>query len=304
LHKTTAKEKNMQLKDRVAIVTGAGNGIGKAHALALGEAGAKVVVNDLEGTPGFAAAEAVVEEIRANGGHAIHHGANVADELHVADMVSTAIETWGRIDILVNNAGILRDRSFPKMTTDEFRAVIDVHLMGAFHCSKAVWPIMREAKFGRIVMTTSGSGLYGNFGQANYSAAKMALVGLMNTLHIEGEKYDIRVNSLAPSAYTQMLEGLVDPSASDTLTARSISPGLLFLVSEDAPSKTILGAGAGGFAVSHIYETPGVFFAEDERCLEEIKRQFNHIQNPVPQGRHRHAFDQTDKVLALARKSS
>jgi NAD(P)-dependent dehydrogenase (short-subunit alcohol dehydrogenase family) len=216
-------------RDRVAIVTGAGGGLGRAHALALAQAGARVVVNDLA-PAGLANAQGVVDEIRAAGGTAIAHSASVTDPEAVADMVNQAIATWGRVDILVNNAGILRDKSFAKCTADDFRLVLEVHLMGAFHCCKAVWPHMKEAGYGRIVMTTSVSGLYGNFGQANYAAAKMGMVGLMNTLHIEGQKHDIRVNALAPTAYTQMLEGLVDPAMAECLTPESIAPGLLYLV--------------------------------------------------------------------------
>ena len=200
---------SIRLDGQVAIVTGAGQGLGRCHALALAERGAKVVVNDLGDASGQSEnAARVVSEIEAAGGEAIANGANVADFAAVQDMVGAAMEKWGRIDSLVNNAGILRDKTFLKMTMDEFRLVIDVHLMGSANCSKAVWEIMREQKYGRIVFTTSSSGLYGNFGQSNYGAAKMAVVGLMNTLHLEGAKYDIRVNCLAPTAGTAMTEGL------------------------------------------------------------------------------------------------
>ena len=201
---------SIRLDGQVAIVTGAGQGLGRCHALALAERGANVVVNDLGDEHGRSAnAEAVVRAIEEAGGHAIANGANVADTAQVEDMVRTAIDKWGRVDILINNAGILRDKSFLKMSMDDFRLVIDVHLIGTANCTKAVWEIMREQKYGRIVFTTSSSGLYGNFGQANYGAAKMAMVGLMNTLHIEGVKYDIRVNCLAPTAGTAMTEGLM-----------------------------------------------------------------------------------------------
>lgn len=289
-------------RDRVAIVTGAGGGLGRAHALALAQAGARVVVNDLA-PAGLANAQGVVDEIRAAGGTAIAHGASVTDPEAVADMVNQAIATWGRVDILVNNAGILRDKSFAKCTADDFRLVLEVHLMGAFHCCKAVWPHMKEAGYGRIVMTTSVSGLYGNFGQANYAAAKMGIVGLMNTLHIEGQKHDIRVNALAPTAYTQMLEGLVDPAMAECLTPESIAPGLLYLVGDAAPSKLILGAGAGGFAVNHIFESEGLYLAEAERTPDAIAAAMPLIAGQEPAGKYAGAFDQTDKFLRLASHS-
>ncbi len=237
---------------RVAIVTGAGGGLGRCHALALAERGAKVVVNDLggarDGTGGSAtAAESVVKEIEALGGEAMADGASVTDYAAVEAMVTRAMERWGRVDILVNNAGVLRDKTFAKMDLDDFRFVVDVHLMGAVNCTKAVWEIMRLQNYGRIVMTTSSSGLYGNFGQSNYGAAKMALVGLMQTLSIEGQKNDIRVNCLAPTAHTRMTEDLGAALPLDQLGPELVSPGLVHLVSEDAPNRCILAAGAGGF---------------------------------------------------------
>ena len=200
---------SIRFDDQVAIVTGAGNGLGRSHALALAERGAKVVVNDLGGSVdgsggSSAASQEVVAMIEASGGQAMAHGANVANYDEVEDMVAQALDKWGRVDILINNAGILRDKSFAKMSMDDFRLVMDVHLMGSVHCSKAVWETMREQAYGRILMTTSSSGLYGNFGQTNYGAAKMAVVGLMNTLALEGAKYNIKVNALAPSAATRM----------------------------------------------------------------------------------------------------
>ncbi|MGH8446405.1 MAG: SDR family NAD(P)-dependent oxidoreductase, partial [Solimonas sp.] len=232
-------------KGRVAIVTGAGGGLGRQHALALAARGAKVVVNDLGGARdgrggSSAAAEAVVAEIRAAGGEAIANGASVTDMAAVEQMVAQAVTEWGRVDILVNNAGVLRDKSFAKMTVDDFRFVVDVHLMGAVHCTKAVWEQMRTQTYGRIVMTTSSTGLYGNFGQANYGAAKLALVGLMQTLGLEGEKYDIRVNALAPTAATRMTEDILTPDMLTKLKPEMVSQGLLHLLSEDAPTRTIL----------------------------------------------------------------
>ena len=254
---------SIDFKGRVAIVTGPGGGLGKQHALALAARGAKVVVNDLGGDVhgeggSVSAAQAVVDEIRAAGGEAIANGASVTDFEAVQKMVQQAMDTWGRVDILVNNAGILRDKSFAKMDLADFRLVMDVHVMGAVHCTKAVWPIMQAQNYGRIVMTTSSSGLYGNFGQANYGAAKMALAGLMQTLSIEGEKYGIRVNCLAPTAATRMTEGLMPQAVLDALEPKAVSPAMLVMASEDAPNRTILCAGAGSFEAAHITLTQGV----------------------------------------------
>lgn len=251
----------VRLDGRVAIVTGAGGGLGRAHALALAARGATVVVNDLGGPDGVSAsADSVVEEIRAAGGTAMAHGTSVTDEAGVEDMVAKAMAAWGRIDILVNNAGILRDKSFAKMDLADFRLVLDVHLMGSVICTKKVWEIMRAQGYGRIVMTTSSSGLYGNFGQSNYGAAKMALVGLMQTLALEGAKNDIRVNCLAPTAATQMTENLLPAEMLKLFAPELVSPGLLALVAEDAPTRTILCAGAGTFAAAHVTLTQGVNF--------------------------------------------
>jgi NAD(P)-dependent dehydrogenase (short-subunit alcohol dehydrogenase family) len=254
---------SIDFKGRVAIVTGAGGGLGKQHALALAARGAKVVVNDLGGDVhgvggSVSAAQAVVDEIRAAGGEAIVNGASVTDFAAVQAMVQQTMDTWGRVDILVNNAGILRDKSFAKMDLADFRLVVDVHLMGAVHCSKAVWPIMQAQNYGRIVMTTSSSGLYGNFGQANYGAAKMALAGLMQTLSIEGEKNNIRVNCLAPTAATRMTEGLMPEAVLKALEPQAVVPAMLVMTSEDAPNRTIICAGAGSFEVAHITLTQGV----------------------------------------------
>jgi NAD(P)-dependent dehydrogenase (short-subunit alcohol dehydrogenase family) len=254
---------SIDFKGRVAIVTGAGGGLGQQHALALAARGAKVVVNDLGGNVhgvggSVSAAQAVVDEIRAAGGEAIVNGASVTDFVAVQAMVQQAMDTWGRVDILVNNAGILRDKSFAKMDLADFRLVVDVHLMGAVHCSKAVWPIMQAQNHGRIVMTTSSSGLYGNFGQANYGAAKMALAGLMQTLSIEGEKHNIRVNCLAPTAATRMTEGLMPEAVLKALEPQAVVPAMLVMASDNAPNRTILCAGAGSFEVAHITLTQGV----------------------------------------------
>jgi len=255
---------SIDFKGRVAIVTGAGGGLGKQHALALAARGAKVVVNDLGGDVhgvggSVSAAQAVVEEIRAAGGEAMANGASVTDFEAVQQMVQQTLDTWGRVDILVNNAGILRDKSFAKMDLADFRLVMDVHVMGSVNCTKAVWPLMQAQNYGRIMMTTSSSGLYGNFGQANYGAAKMALVGLMQTLSIEGEKHNIRINALAPTAATRMTEGLMPEAVLKALEPTAVVPAMLVMVSEDAPNRTILCAGAGGFEAAQITLTPGVY---------------------------------------------
>ena len=276
----------IDFKGRVAIVTGAGGGLGKQHALALAARGARVVVNDLggarDGTGDSAgAAHAVVAEIRAQGGEAVANGASVTDYTAVEAMVQQAMDTWGRVDILVNNAGILRDKSFAKMELDDFRLVLDVHLMGAVHCTKAVWPIMMAQKYGRVVMTTSSSGLYGNFGQSNYGAAKMALVGLMQTLSIEGAKNDIRVNCLAPTAATRMTEGLMPDAVMEALSPQAVVPAMLVLASRDAPNRVILCAGAGTFEAAHITLTNGVWLGVDAQTPERLARQLAEVRDRV-----------------------
>ena len=266
---------SIDFKGRVAIVTGAGGGLGREHALALAKRGARVVVNDLgsarDGSGGSsAAALAVVEEIRAAGGEAIANGASVTDFAAVQAMVDEAVQTWGRVDILINNAGILRDKSFAKMELDDFRLVLEVHLMGAVNCCKAVWPVMTEQKYGRIVMTTSSSGLYGNFGQSNYGAAKMALVGLMQTLSLEGMKYDIRVNSLAPTAATRMTESLFPAEFLAALQPADVVPAMLVLAAENAPNRTILCAGAGSFEAANITLTQGAHIGRGDDAPEQL----------------------------------
>ncbi len=273
----------LDFKGRVAIVTGAGGGLGKQHALLLASRGAKVVVNDLgadvHGDGGsVSAAQAVVDEIRAAGGEAIVNGASVTDFEAVQKMVQQAVDTWGRVDILVNNAGILRDKSFAKMALDDFKLVMDVHVMGAVHCTKAVWPIMQSQNYGRIIMTTSSSGLYGNFGQANYGAAKMALAGLMQTLSIEGMKHDIRVNCLAPTAAPRMTEGLMPQAVLDALQPQAVSPAMLVMASEDAPNRTILCAGAGSFEVAHITLTQGVHLGTGDDVPERLLQALTQVR--------------------------
>jgi len=296
----------MRFDGRVAIVTGAGGGLGRLHALALAARGAKVVVNDLGGTLDGnggtpQAAQKVVDEITATGGTAMANGASVTDAAAVQAMVDAAIAAWGRVDILVNNAGILRDKSFTKMSIDDFRLVVDVHLMGAVHCTKAVWEAMRAQNYGRIVMTTSSTGLYGNFGQANYGAAKMALVGLMQTLSIEGAKNDIRVNCLAPTAATRMTENLMPEAVLNLLRPETVTPGLLALVAEDAPTRAILCAGAGAFERAHVTLTPGVFIGLPDDAAEQVAAQFEAISDRtdeiVPESGNAQGMSETGKAM-------
>ncbi len=255
----------INLTGRVAIVTGAGGGLGRAHARLLAQRGAKVVVNDL-GT----GAETVAREIVEAGGTARAALGSVTDAARMQAMVDETLTAWGSVDILVNNAGILRDKTFAKMTLDDFRLVVDVHLMGAVNCTKAVWETMRQQNYGRIVMTTSSSGLYGNFGQSNYGAAKLALVGLMQTLALEGVKYGIRVNCIAPTAATQMMEGILPQEQLTLLRPEFVSPGVLALVSEDAPTRAILCAGAGGFEIANVTLTEGIHVAGDPPSAETL----------------------------------
>jgi NAD(P)-dependent dehydrogenase (short-subunit alcohol dehydrogenase family) len=273
---------DIRFDGRVAIITGAGSGLGRAHALELARRGAKVVVNDfgggVDGTGGSGGpAEQVVAEIRAMGGEAIANGADVTNESQVARMVQAAIEAWGRIDILINNAGILRDASFAKMDLADFRKVVDVHLMGAAICTHAVWPIMRAANYGRILLTTSTSGVYGNFGQANYGAAKTGVIGLMNVLCIEGAKNGIRVNTLSPGAATRMTASLLPPAVVALMNPEAVAPGAAFLVGEDAPNRVILNANAGGFSLTLIQETEGIFLSPSECTAENVAAHFAEI---------------------------
>jgi NAD(P)-dependent dehydrogenase (short-subunit alcohol dehydrogenase family) len=290
---------------QVAIVTGAGNGLGKSHALALAARGAKVVVNDLggavDGTGGsVTAAQQVVQEIEANGGEAMANGANVTDLKEVEAMVKSAVDKWGRVDILVNNAGILRDKSFAKVTLDDFKLVVDVHLMGSVNCTKAVWPIMQEQNYGRVVMTTSSSGMYGNFGQTNYGAAKMAVVGFMNTLVIEGKKHNIHVNALSPTAGTRMLEGLIPEEVLKLMSVESVTAGLLTLCDESAPNRTILCAGAGGYATTQIFETDGIYLAPEDQTPENVRAQMDKIMDRKNEKQITAGFEQTNKFVAKA----
>jgi len=290
---------------KVAIVTGAGQGLGRSHAIELARRGAKVVINDLggakDGTGGSSdAARAVVAEIEAMGGAAIANGANVARYDEVEAMVRQAMDKWGRVDILVNNAGILRDKSFAKVTLEDFKLVLDVHLMGTVNCTKACWDIMREQNYGRVVVTTSSSGLYGNFGQSNYGAAKMGVIGFMNTLVQEGAKHDIRVNALAPTAGTRMTEGLIPEAAFELLSPETVTPAVLYLVSDDAPNRTILCAGAGAYAVAKIVETDGIWLSPGDQTPEGIAANWAAISSPEGEKVPQAGFEQTIKFTAKA----
>ncbi len=283
---------SMNFAGRVAIVTGAGGGLGKCHALELAKRGAKVVVNDLggsvDGTGGNSEATLqVVDEIKSAGGEAIANGASVSDEKGVAGLVSSCMDAFGRVDILINNAGILRDKSFHKMTMSDFRAVVEVHLFGAAMCSHAVWPIMREQGYGRIVMTTSPTGLYGNFGQANYGAAKLAQVGLMNSLKIEGAKYNIHTNAISPVAATRMTQDLMPEEALSKVAPELVTPAVMYLCSEEAPNGIILQAQGGSYGTAAIVEHLNVELG-DHATAEDIAEHFEEITDLAgaqPRGR-------------------
>ena len=274
----------ISFEGQVAIVTGAGNGLGKSHALELARRGAKVVVNDFggarDGTGGsLSPAEAVVEEITASGGEAMANGANVAKFEDCEALVADTLSNWGRVDCLINNAGILRDKSFGKLEMSDWNAVVDVHLNGSANCSRAVWNQMKEQNYGRILMTTSTSGIYGNFGQANYGAAKLGLVGLMNTLCIEGAKNNIQVNCLSPTAATRMTEDILTEDMLAKLDPKYVTPAAVFLVSRDAPNHCVMFAGAGTYSTMQISESAGLNLAEDQRNADGVAENFETISD-------------------------
>ena len=292
---------DIRFDGKVAIVTGAGGGLGRAHALELARRGAKVVVNDLggsmDGSGGHSEASlAVVEEIKAAGGEAMANGSSVTDDAGVAKMVKDTMDAWGRIDILIANAGILRDKSFAKMEFGDFQVVVDVHLFGTVKPAKAVWEIMRTQNYGRIVVTTSSSGLYGNFGQSNYGAAKLGLIGFMNTLKLEGQKNNIHVNAIAPVAATRMTENLMPPEILEQLKPEFVTPGVVFLCSEEAPTGAILTAGAGAFALSRIVETEGVYLGHDA-TVEAVRDSWAKITDEAGQKPYFNGGEQTQKVF-------
>lgn len=286
----------IDLKNKVAIITGAGAGIGRCHALELAKYGANIVVNDINQEN----ANAVCDEIIANNGQAIAISASVNSQVEMNKLVEETMKKWGRIDILVNNAGVLRDVSFSKMTIDDFDLVFDIHVRGAFIATKAVWEIMKTQNFGRIIFTTSSSGLYGNFGQSNYGAAKLALVGFMNTLKIEGAKNNIRVNCLSPVASTAMTINLLPPEFITKLAPEFISPAIVFLSTDEAPNGIILSAGAGGFAIVKIIETNGKNLIEIGVSAENIQANFDEINDDNKALAYQQGHEQTQKFLYLS----
>jgi len=300
---------SIRFDDQVAIVTGSGNGLGRSHALQLAARGAKVVVNDFggarDGTGGSSAtAEGVVGEIIAAGGEAIANGANVADWPQVENMVAEVMKKWGRIDVLINNAGILRDKSFGKMEIADWDAVVDVHLQGTAYCSRAVWNIMKEQNYGRIVNTTSTSGIYGNFGQANYGAAKCGVVGLMNTLHIEGAKSNIHINCIAPTAATRMTEDIIPEAMLAQIAPQHVTPAVLYLASNDGPSRTIMLAGAGCYSIAKLLESDGLYIPEDECSPETIAAQFEAISDMSDAREMLAGNDHVMKIIQKATKGA
>jgi NAD(P)-dependent dehydrogenase (short-subunit alcohol dehydrogenase family) len=288
--------------NKVAIVTGAGGGLGRAHALHLARLGAKVVINDLGGSldgsgGNSAASEKVVAEIIAAGGEAIANGASVSDDAGVAHLIKQTMDKWGRIDVLIANAGILRDKSFAKMELKDFEAVVNVHLMGTVKPAKAVWDIMKVQSYGRIVVTTSSTGLYGNFGQTNYGAAKLSLVGFMNSLKLEGAKDNIKVNALCPVAATRMTEALMPPAVLEMLKPEFVSPAMAYLASEEAPTGMIITAAAGVFAAAQIMETDGINLGHGASA-DDIAKHFSQIADWASAKHYGQGGEQNAKFLA------
>lgn len=298
----------ISFKDQVAIVTGAGGGLGRSHALTLARYGASVVVNDFggarDGSGGTTeASEAVVREITQAGGRAIANAGNVTSESDMTAMVDQALSAFGRIDVLINNAGILRDKTFAKMEIEDFRRVVDVHLIGTAIASRAVWAQMRQQNYGRILMTSSTSGSYGNFGQSNYGAAKMGVLGLMNVLHLEGQKYGIHVNAILPTAATRMTGDMMDPAMLDLLAPELVSPAAVWLVSRDAPSRTALLAGAGTVARLAFVESRGVFFGGQDFTPDAVGERFDEIADLDGQIEVMAGLDHVERIIANARAS-
>ena len=297
----------IRFDDKVAVVTGAGGGIGKEHAIELAKRGAKVVVNDLGGSvdvggPSDTTNE-VVELIKSEGGEAIANGASVTDLEAVKAMVAQTMEEWGRIDILVNNAGILRDKSFHKVSLDDFNLVMDVHFQGSLNCTHTVFPIMREQEYGRIIFTSSSSGVFGNFGQTNYGSAKMAMVGLMNTLKIEGQNKNVFSNSITPVAYTRMTEGLIPEDFGKNLQPEFVTPAVIYLASDNAPNGAIMAAGAGVFSRIFIHETMGVSLGMGEDMTpENIQANWDKISNMEDARALQNGGEQTLKFFELINK--
>ena len=298
---------SIEFNDKVAIVTGAGGGIGKEHALELARRGAKVVVNDLggsvDGSGASDAAEEAVELIKSEGGEAISNGASVTDLDAVKNMVQQTMDEWGRIDILVNNAGILRDKSFHKVSIEDFNLVMDVHFQGSLNCTHTIFPIMREQEYGRIIFTSSASGVYGNFGQTNYGSAKMAMIGLMNTLKLEGQNKNIFTNSITPVAYTRMTEGLIPEDFGQNLKSEYITPAVIYLASDQAPNGVIIAAGAGVFSRINIQESMGVSLGTGEDMTpENIHANWDKISDMTNARALQNGGEQTLKFFELINK--
>jgi NAD(P)-dependent dehydrogenase (short-subunit alcohol dehydrogenase family) len=292
---------DIRFDGKVAIVTGAGGGLGRQHALELARRGCKVVVNDLggsvDGSGGSTEAAAkVVDEIRGLGGEAIANGSSVTDDAGVALMIKQAMDAWGRIDILIANAGVLRDKTFAKMEIADFEFVLGVHLMGAVKPAKAVWEIMREQNYGRLVFTTSAAGLFGNFGQTNYGAAKLGLVGFMNTLKLEGQKNNIHVNSICPTAATRMTENVIPPPVMAHLRPEFVTPGVLYLCSEEAPTGVVLAAGGGSFSLVRICEAQGTYLGEQGLAPEQVRDNWAKIADETGQETYNSAMEELGKL--------
>ena len=299
---------SIRFDGKVAIVTGAGGGIGKQHALELARRGAKVVVNDLggsvDGSGASNAAEEVVKQIKADGGEAISNGASVTDLDAVKDMVAQTMSEWGRVDILVNNAGILRDKSFHKVTLEDFDLVMDVHFQGSLNCTHTVFPIMREQEYGRIIFTSSSSGVFGNFGQTNYGAAKMAMIGLMNCLKIEGQKYNVHSSAVAPVALSRMTENLFPEGIGERFLPEYVTPAVIYLASDDAPNGAIIGAGAGVFTQFRIFETMGLALGTgDDMTPENIAAGWSSVADMDDARELFSGPEQTIKILEQADKA-
>ena len=298
---------SIRFDDQVAIVTGAGGGIGKQHALELARRGAKVVVNDLgggvDGTGTSDASEAVVDQILSEGGEAIANDASVTDLDAIKDMTEQVVSKWGKIDILVNNAGILRDKTFHNVSMDDFNLVMDVHFQGTLNCTHTIYPIMRENGYGRIVFTSSSSGVFGNFGQSNYGAAKMAMVGLMNTLKLEGQKYNVFSNTITPVAYTRMTENLMPEDFGKQFQPEYITPAVLYLASDQAPNGAIMAAGAGVFSRILIHETMGISLGTGEDMTpENISASWEKISDMSDARLLQNGGEQTLKIFELLTK--
>lgn len=297
----------ISFEGRVAIVTGAGGGLGRGYALELAKRGARVVVNDLggarDGTGTSDAAQKVVDEIRSAGGTAMANGGNVTDAAQMEEMVARAKEEWGGVHILINNAGILRDKSFAKMTMEEFRLVVEVHLNGSANVTKAVWETMREQNYGRILMTASSTGLYGNFGQANYGAAKLGLAGLTKTLYLEGAKYNIKVNTIAPVAATRMTEDVLPPEMLNAFAPEKVAPAALYLVSDDAPSNVIMSAGGGAYQVAYVTLTPGILLPADQQTPEGVAAVWDKISDRTGEIVPQNGLEQAMMIAGMLQKA-